>query len=66
VFVSEVVDLTDVDFGDAMGGDVTSLANLDREPCRRQLLDAAKNPALAAVQGTRDDPPQLRGRPEPR
>jgi hypothetical protein len=54
VLVSGIVDLTDVEFGDAM-----RLADVDVRACRLQLLEAARNPGLAAVQGTRPEPPRL-------
>ena len=51
-FVSGIVDLTDVDLGDAM-----RLADVDVSACRLQLLEMARNPGLAAVQGTKGDSP---------
>lgn len=54
VLLSGIVDLTEVDFGDAM-----RLADVDLRTCRLQLLEAARNPGLAAVQGTRDEPPRV-------
>jgi hypothetical protein len=54
VLVSGLVDLTEVDFGDAMG-----LADADVRACCLQLLETARNPGRAAIQGTRPDPPRV-------